>query len=450
MYRLASIVGQSVQLWTFDPATGALTKDMMREGKHKRQYTSMAWSDDEETLYLASLAGDVTVMTVATGKVEGSFNLKSGGLLALAFQMEKNQPVLYAGGQRGNVVMFKWDGADWVDTRKMELPGPVTVVAFAPLSPFFIAGTREGRLYTLNTNTLSSNFLGDSHVGSVVQVKHIPNDANNFVTVAHDCFIKVWDSKTGRVVAENRFSSKPLCVDVAPTEKGAIAIAGCEDGYLRAMLVQTGEFLWEIPRAHNGAVTCVTVSNNGLFFVTGGTSGEVKVWGTDSRIMVSVLKEHSRAVTAVKIYDDDLHMLSVSADKSMLLWDLQKEKRIAAHTQQMGGINDIALNKDQSLILTVGAEKKITYWNIKETFPVFTQNSASGAMNNCISLSPCGGKVVVGAADSTIALYDVASRQLVSQAFGACSSVQGASFSANGKQIVTVGAFGNIHMWNVL
>jgi cilia- and flagella-associated protein 52 len=79
--------------------------------------------------------------------------------------------------------------------------------------------------------------------------------------------------------------------------------------------------------AHQGGVTALVLSHNRRFILTGGPSGEVRLWEMRSRELISHLKEHKQKVTSLALFDDDTLGLSGSRDRCILRWDLKSEVR---------------------------------------------------------------------------------------------------------------------------
>lgn len=115
-------------------------------------------------------------------------------------------------------------------------------------------------------------------------------------------------------------------------------------------------------------MTCIALSHNNKFIVSGGQEGEIRVWEIRSRELISHLKEHTSRVTKVQIFSDDVHLLSCSRDKSILCWDLKNQKRISNQTLRMGGINGFSVSPiDSNKFLSVGQDRKITFWDIRKS-----------------------------------------------------------------------------------
>ncbi len=110
-------------------------------------------------------------------------------------------------------------------------------------------------------------------------------------------------------------------------------------------------------------MTTLCLSKNLKFLCSGGAEGDVRVWETRSREMISHLKEHTNRVTKVMLYGDDLHLLTSSKDRALLCWDLKSEKRISAHIQRMGGINSFDLVPGTSVVLSTGQDRKVNIYS---------------------------------------------------------------------------------------
>lgn len=124
-------------------------------------------------------------------------------------------------------------------------------------------------------------------------------------------------------------------------------------------------------------MTCIGLSHNHKFIVSGGHEGEIRVWEIRSRELIAHLKEHTSKVTRIVIFSDDIHLLSCSRDKSILCWDMKSQKRISNQTLRMGGINCIALNPvDNNKYLSVGQDRKISFWDIRKSQAEGTMESS--------------------------------------------------------------------------
>ena len=164
--------------------------------------------------------------------------------------------------------------------------------------------------------------LAENHTEAVTHVNFMSDISDKFITSSHDGTIRLWDS--------NDYSVKARCVSngqvagvypLCSLFTDEIILSGWSDGKIRAYRVDNNQQLWQIDNAHNNGVTCIALSNNNKFIVSGGQEGEIRVWEIRSRELISHLKEHTSRVTKVQIFADDVHLLSCSRDKSIRIWD---------------------------------------------------------------------------------------------------------------------------------
>lgn len=63
--------------------------------------------------------------------------------------------------------------------------------------------------------------------------------------------------------------------------------------------------IWEIENCHKNGVICLQLGRSRKFFVSGGHEGEVRVWETKTREMMSHLKEHTNRVTKILLRETE-------------------------------------------------------------------------------------------------------------------------------------------------
>jgi WD40 repeat protein len=61
--------------------------------------------------------------------------------------------------------------------------------------------------------------------------------------------------------------------------------------------------IWEIENCHRNGVISIQLGRSKKFFVSGGSEGEVRVWETKTREMISHLKEHTNRVTKIMLME---------------------------------------------------------------------------------------------------------------------------------------------------
>ena len=217
--------------------------------------------------------------------------------------------------------------------------------------------------------------LGENHIGPVLDAQYMERVSDKFATCSTDGTIRLWDANDYTVYARCMIAANTYPNCAVFTEE--IILSGWSDSRVRAFRVDTQDLLWTIDNAHKDGVSCIDLSYNFKFLVTGGGGGDIRVWEVRTREMISHLKEHTSRVTEVEILPDDMHLVSCSRDKTLLTWDLKSEKRLTSHSQPMGGMNQFCRRPgENSKFVTVGQERMITFWDLAKVSPEGQMNSS--------------------------------------------------------------------------
>lgn len=103
---------------------------------------------------------------------------------------------------------------------------------------------------------------------------------------------------------------------------------------------------------HEGAVTCVVLTEDGQTLVSGGDDGVVGVWRMHpvlkyrDLMLVGYLRDHSAPLTALAVSSTYRLLVSASQDRSVCVWDLNRltlTRRLPTHPQAVSllAINDV-------------------------------------------------------------------------------------------------------------
>lgn len=489
--------GADVVIYGVDAAEGKMGGQKCGVGHTKRQYCSAIFDDDGERLHCGSTSGDVASFGTAGCVLRALAPCCKGGALVLAKDPTEEGRFLVGGGD-GTVSVFNplrpptvLDALDHV----WKLKGAVTSLSFVDgeggdtdgdgnrIVDRVVACTSEGMKYLCPTRKrlpdknaravataaplTEPELLEESHVAPVKLVKFAPEGAvfgaknknantngdgiGSCVSASSDGALRGWtlDPRPRALMrAGLRTGAKPLCV--APTS--STTMTGWDDGNVRCHSNATGELLWTLPDAHVGGVTAIGVAVGQHFFVTGGAKGEVRVWDSRSRRLISTLKEHCQAVVGVECLGDDVHVVSASRDRSIITWDLIHERRVAQHTQRVGSINAFELfradGRDATRMVSVGQDRSLSFWDLMEDRALQVVPGAHAQECTCAALSPHG-VLATGSKDQSVKLWDFETGALLAAEHAHCEAVRAVAFSRDGSTLVSGGDDGIVMVWNV-
>ena len=106
---------------------------------------------------------------------------------------------------------------------------------------------------------------------------------------------------------------------VAVSRDGTYAVTGSRDSLVKIWTLATGETQTTLD-GHTGSVTCVAFAPNGNFCVSGSEDTTVRVWGLKLGLIVSAYREHSSRLVALSVSSDSKKILSADVSGCHRLW----------------------------------------------------------------------------------------------------------------------------------
>lgn len=128
-------------------------------------------------------------------------------------------------------------------------------------------------------------------------------------------------------------------------------------------------------QGHLSAVNCVTVTTDGRYAISGSGSdisndkikdNTVRIWSLSKKRNDFILKGHTAMVTCVVVTNDNRFIVSGSSDKTIRVWNLLTKKQEGALTGQSSSILSLAVTRDNRFIVGGCKDRKMIMWNLPE------------------------------------------------------------------------------------
>ncbi len=177
------------------------------------------------------------------------------------------------------------------------------------------------------------------------------------------------DPSSGKTLRSLQTQSRGIQgLTVIPGEK--VVLYGEKSGKLVLRSLPELEVVAEM-KGHTAPVTCLDVSNDGRYAVSGSANGEVLIGGGKTRKQLGGLTGHSDTVRALHISPDGRHLVSTAEDATVRIWDLT-EKTEVGRLERPGVKTPYTVARfspDGGLVITAEAylrETPLNVWDFRE------------------------------------------------------------------------------------
>ena len=386
---LATMRGAEVRLY------GRSGTRLLRTLRHPRATTAQ-FSRDARLVATGGKDGMVRVWNTRTGRLAQTI-VHPGPVESVGFS-PNGRELLSFGPHR---VVYIWELRDAFLRLKLRLRGLVGAARFAPSGEVVGTGGSDqvARLWDVQPRPVV--FEGVVPTGRVIQQL---------------------EGHLGRVGA------------VAFGPRGGLVATGSTDGTARVFKVMTGELVTILP-GHENFVTGVEFRPDGKLVATASRDRRARIFDAVSPTLRATLAGHTEPVTDLAWSRDGTRLVTASADGTVRTWDalpLPRLKLVRAHRRPVA---EVAFRSNRIESSTVAREHPQLAGR-----PELLEAIDSAGRRTAESLSPDGRLAVAGYADGAVRLWDSRTARPVRDLSPHRAGVTSATFSRDGKLVVTTGA----------
>uniref|UniRef100_S4NTU2 No child left behind n=1 Tax=Pararge aegeria TaxID=116150 RepID=S4NTU2_9NEOP len=247
-------------------------------------------------------------------------------------------------------------------------------------------------------------------------------------------------------ISEHRISS------IAMSAQGDWIAFGCPNiGQLLVWEWQSEQYVMK-QQGHSLDMTCLAYSPDGLYIVTGGYDGKVKVWNTTSGFCFVTFNEHKSTVTSIVFSANKKFFVSSSLDGTVRCYDLTRYRNFRTLTSpSLVQFGCVAVDSSSELCAAGGQDVfEIFVWSIKfgKLLEVLGGHEAPVA---CLAFSPnlSSSRLASASWDKTVKLWNCIETSSESETIQLTSDALQVAFRPDGEEIAVSTLDGNISFFNV-
>jgi WD40 repeat protein len=364
--------------------------------------------------------------------------LPERGVTAAAFTRDGDRLVVGTAG--GKVHVYERNSGR--RTATLEVGNPVTALSPSPDGRLVLTSERDSaaRLWNLATGTELDSFDdspnaafspdGDLLVtfgagvgvwltrdgsfvanlfeaeADVVRSAFFGPDATRVATISAGRVVRVFDARTGRLVATVDQGGGVTGAAFTPDER--LLVTAGQNRTARVWALRGGGRLLRELRGHRGHVTAAAVSPDGKRLVTTSTDGSARVWELPSGRLVTDLLGHTNRVSGAAWSGDGRSVVTWALDGTARVWDPETGATRVVLAGHGGAVTSAAFDPAGLRVLTTSADGRARVWSARVNADLRTV--ARVARPTAASFSADGSFVAVAGPSDTQVLRSVDGR----------------------------------------
>ncbi|GAA4469672.1 hypothetical protein GCM10023170_085350 [Phytohabitans houttuyneae] len=254
--------------------------------------------------------------------------------------------------------------------------------------------------------------------------------------------VRLWDIAGKRQLRE---LSAGFCLGVAFSPDGRTLATADIGGMAELRDIATGQQI--TPPVDTGPVEDMAFSPDGHILATAGPDKIVRLWDLATRQQLGhPLTGHTDEVCGVAFSPDGRTLATAGRDKTVRLWDFATRRPIGhpltGHTDI---VNSVAFSPDGRTLATAGSDKTLL-WDL-ETRIAKPLTGHSGYVWD-VAFSP-DGRTLATANNQAAQLWDTSSRRKGKPVASLGERITGVAFSPNGHTLATLDDNSTVHLWDV-
>jgi len=404
---------------------------------HQGGVNSVCYSPVGNLIASSDILGNIIIWDALSGsilkQIDGERSIHS-----LAFSPSGE---LLAAGSNHDIKIFDsatWTAKDTIQTKE----GYFWALSFSRDGKYLLSEVGDGHIafWDCNDNFNKKFTTKDKH-NSIITSISFSQDGDKILTCSWDKKINIWSYKTKELL-------KSLCghtenVNSATFNKnGSLIVSGANDKYIRIWDVNKGVCIDSI-LGFRDVVRSVCFNENENKVISAGDH-DIKIWDIETHICEKQLSKHSKLITRMAISPDRKQIATSSNDKTIRLWDIEEEKDSVFRKWELNDYSSI-----NNITFFTNSSKFISSGNPTFIYDISSDDTLNlDYVTQLVSVSKDNQNVILVDGNSFV-IYNIHTRKYSLPIKAHNSQIRSATFSPDGKKILTTSEDGYIKEWSV-
>ncbi len=336
-----------------------------------------------------------------------------------------------------------------------------------------LTGSRDGSsvYWDMNTGRELTRYTNPSMM-PVFSVAFHPSDPNIAIVGLMDWSVVLWDVTTGEEVLRlggirSGYGHRGAIngVTVSQREGQDLLLTGSEDGTMILWDLANGDIIQQygLNGGHSAGITSVAFNSTATQAASASNDGTALLWDLDSGEILQEFMGHEDSVLSIGFSPTGDTVLTGSKDGSMAMWSVAHGGMLTyfadslAYLGHSGPVQDIAYTSDSRTVLSASDDGSIIVWDAETGEPLrYLSASLDTSLLQAADLSGLqtlavtfdGRRVLGGAADGRLTIWDITNEAIELYFEGHMDSVTDAVMRPDGEEIVTASHDFDVMIWD--
>ncbi|PHN00846.1 NACHT and WD repeat domain-containing protein [Flavilitoribacter nigricans] len=319
----------------------------------------------------------------------------------------------------------------------------VSVATFSPDSQWLLLATTDGKLFRINRegSTVETHQLDLRAIRQLVFLpagNHFLLGAKNFIG-RYDLNGKLIKKFILPEVIKEHDDIKQIVLAPDASYFVAISVYG-HDAFCFSL---QDDHQW-ILKAHTDKITAVDIAHDGDHLATVSADKHLIIWSRGGEVQEDIVA-HGQTVISVQFSSDDRKILTASKDNTAKFWTIYplEAKVLKGHEDDI--VKAMFTPRDDE-ILTISNDHTARLWYTDGSHRLLSGHQ--GRISDAHALQHHG-ELITASSDQTIKFWNAGSTRIVRLDGHGPPGISEATFSPDGRLIVTVGLDGQVLFWNL-
>jgi len=252
----------------------------------------------------------------------------------------------------------------------------------------------------------------------------------------------LWDPATGRRRCELRHAASSAVASAVFGPDGARIVTAGNDQLVKIWDSASGRLLAEL--AHPRAVTFAAFSPDGARIASTCADGQARIWQGDAALCL----RHDDTVSHAAFRRDGRWIVTASKDKTARIWDVATGAPCAPSISHAEPVRRVAFSPDGTRIITVSGNAA-RVWDATSCRPVLDPLEHRGRVH-AVSFTGDGALLAAAVDDGTAWIWDLGSGKPLALPYRHAMRVNDVAFSANGTRLATASGDSIVRLWKLV